>query len=472
MLGYGAWRPDVGGPGSGFAQVAEGVIPQAAASGLGYGPFPQLVAGNGAAALNADPKGVVSIQNPDGTWAVYAATDSAIQQLQSDLTWLDIETGRNVPDADDVSFALMGTKLLNTDTADGYKAYDIVAGGTNNAVSGAPAARFTFVIKNVAFALATAAAPRKWANCDIGDYSRWVGGIANGGTLEDGGGLIGGADLRNGFGVMFQESAIRGITFGAGVSTFAISKVSDGIGCAAARTIAAFDGKVAWWSEAGCWMMAAGGEPVAVGAEKINRWAEANIGRQNFSSMQGAVDPLRKLFLWRADSARIIALNYLNGEFTVLPVSTAALARIATPAISIDNLTGTIDALDGTIDGLSGSASPQLGGLNLSRKFAQFTGSNMAATLESTAINNPVTGLVNWATPIDDCAGGTLQVGVSARLDADLDWKTAQAKVADGSTPQRARGHNIAFRRNIPAGEDWTYVNGVDHLRQASGGKR
>ena len=69
MLYYGAWRPDVGGPASGYARVADGVLPQKVAGGaIGYGPVPQLVTQTGAAALSGAPRGVISLQIPGGAW--------------------------------------------------------------------------------------------------------------------------------------------------------------------------------------------------------------------------------------------------------------------------------------------------------------------------------------------------------------------------------------------------------------------
>lgn len=472
QFSFGPWRPDVMGPNSNFMRVAEGAIPKFEAEGFGYGCFPQMVAATGAAALADTPRGIISVQAPDGSWAVYVATDAQIYKMQSDFTFASIEAGRNVPDNKDVSFALIGTKLLNTDTVDGFKAYDIVAGGANGAVSGAPSAEFVFVMKNVVFALGTTSAPRSFANSDIGNHAKWTGGAANRGTLEDGGALIGGADLKNGFGVMFQESAIRGITFGNSVSAYRVDKVSDGLGCVAARTIIPWDGRVAWWDTTGPYMMLGGGAPQPIGAGKVSDWAASSIGRQNYRNLQGAVDPQRYLFLWRVDDSRLLAYHWLHEEWSVLPVTTTALARIATPTTSIDALTGTIDALAGTIDALGGSAAPQISGLNLSRKYATFTGANLAATLESGKYRNPLSQMIGWATPVDDSPDGTLQIGTSDRLDDDLEWESGEAKIEGGQTPQRARGHTIGFRRNIPAASDWSFCNGVDEVVTSQGGTR
>lgn len=466
---FGDWEPDNPTTNSGVLNVAEGAIRQVG----GWGPFPQLVQADGAAALSADPRGVVSVQRPDNSWAVYGATATTIEELSSTFTWNTIESGRTVTTGDDVSMLLFGKYLINTDTTDGLKAYDVVAGGTNNAVSGAPSARALMSINNVLFGLGTATNPRRFQSSDIGNHTKWSGGAADGKTLEDGGALVGGADLKNGVGVMFQDKAIRGVQFGAGAATYSISKVSDGLGCVGFRTIVPWDGMVFWWSEDGPFMLQAGTAPIAIGAEKINRWAADSIGRQNFKNLQGAIDPQRKLVLWRIDGSRILAFSWLaGGKFTILPATTTAVVRIANPAVSIDSLSGTIDGLAPTIDGLGGGSSPQIGGLNLSRKYSTFSGSSMAVTLEQRVINGGATGLIDRVTPIDDAASGTIQVGVSDRLDASLTWKQGAAKVGSGSAALRARGLNMAFRRNVDAGDAWTYINGVDYARIPGGGRR
>lgn len=465
---FGPWTPDR----DGATKIIEGAVPQSASVGMGYGPFPQLMAADGAEALPADPRGVISLEKASGSWAVFAATATTIEMLASDYSWTEIENSRTVTAGDDVSFARFGKFLINTDTTSGMKAYDVDAGGSNSAVTGAPSARFVFQSNNMLFALGTSASPRRMANSDIGNHTKWSGGAADGKTLEDGGKLVGGADLKNGLAVIFQESAIRGVQFGAGASTYSLVKIADGRGCVGARTLVGFDGRAFWWDTDGPWMLMPGAAPVPIGAEKINRWAEESIGRQNYANLQAAVDPVRNLVLWRIDGSRILAFNWLLGEFSIIPAATAALARLATPAVSIDNLTGTIDSLTGTIDSLGGGSAPKLGALNSARKFALFDGQNMAATLETGRQINPVTGLVGWATPLDDCATGTLQIGVADTASDPLVWKSGAAKVSAGRVPLRARGMNAAFRRNIPAGADWTYANGVDNIAVHAGGPK
>jgi hypothetical protein len=272
--------------------------------------------------------------------------------------------------------------------------------------------------------------------------------------------------------VLFQERKIRSVTFGVGASNYALDIIAPDRGCVAERTVAAVDGTVFWWDVDGPWQVSAGSAPIPIGLDKINDWAASNIGRLNFKNLVASIDPSRNLVMWRLSATSLLAYDWRHPDFSILPASTTTLSRIAIPAASINSLAGTIDGLTGSIDGLGGGSAPVLGGLNLSRKFSTFSGANMAINIEGRLTNNPVTALVGWATPMDDFAAGTLQVGVSDRLDGSLTFKSGQTKVSAGRVPLRARGMNIAFRRSIPAGTSGTYVNGIDHIQTASGGPK
>ena len=465
---FGPFEPDNKTVNAAIAETAEGVVPVPG----GYGPFPQLVAASGAEALSAEPRGVVSIQKASGSWVVYGATGTTIEVMDGSYQWSDVETGRTVTTGDDVSFARSGTKLINTDTTSGMKAWDVESGGTNTAITGAISARAVCVINNVLFGLGTSANPRRMANSDIGNYAKWSGGAADGKTMDDGGGFVGGRELTQRSGILFQDRKIRSVTFGVGASNYALDTVVDGRGCVAERTIVGLDGMVAWWDGDGPWLLTAGSAPVSIGVDKINEWAKNSIGRLNFKNLIGTVDPSRNLIMWRIDSSRILACDVRRRAFSIIPASTSTLAQIAIPATSVNSLTGSINALSGSIDSLGGGSAPVLGGLNLSRKFATFSGANMAITLEGRRIVSPSTGLISRATPVDDFALGTVQIGVANTLDSDLTFKAGVTKSSSGRVSLRARGMNVAFRRNVPAGGTGTYVNGIDFIQSAAGGPK
>ncbi len=460
---WGAWRPDVGGPDKGSCETAQGVVPQAAGTGVGYGPFPQLITATGAEALSGPPRGAIALQKFGGDWAVFAATATTIEALDGSFQWSDIETGRNVTASDDVSFLHYGSYLLNTDTTSGFKAYNVETPGTNDAVSGAPTARALAACQNVVFALDCNGNNRRMQSSRQGDFTAWQGGGADGKTFEDGGALIGARDLQNGAMIVTQENAIRLVTFGVGPTLYGISKIADQRGCVADRTLVTFDGSAFWWDTDGPWQFSMGQKPIPIGAEKVNRWFENNIGPSNYQNLQGTVDPARSLVIWRVDSTYSVAYNWLIKEWSTIPMQTSTLTRLATPAVAIDSVAETIDSVALAINARfwQGGATG-LGALDASYKFATFSGTPMAALLETCKLSADSEPLISWCKPISDASGSTLSVGTAPSLSGNVTFPAGVAKRSDGWTQQRVRGRVLAFRESIPAGQAWSFANGVD----------
>lgn len=470
---YGPWRPDVGGPNSGYATTADGVLPQAASDGIGYGPMSSLVTAMGAEALSGAPRGVISAQKVDGSYAVIAATGTKLELMDGSYQWSDLETGRTVTTGDDVSFCYFGKYVLNSDTTDGFKAYDVEAGGANSAVSGAPAARSLFSCNNVVFALGTSASPRRMQSSAIGDHTNWTTQGADGKTFEDGGALVGGRDLKNGAAVIFQDSAMRLLQFGGGAALYTISKIADGRGAVSDRSIVAFDGMVFYVATDGIYKYTLGGGNEPIGAEKVNRWLADTIAASEYQNISGAVDPFEKVVWFRVTSSLLLGYDWQLNEFFTAQVSTSALTRIATPGVSIDSLSGTIDAQDYTLDSrfLQGGGL-LFGALDSSYKFATFSGTSLQATLQTCDLVLPQSAMANWCTPNSDAPNSTVALGVSDSRSTALSWKAAAGKTSNGRVGLRGRGKVMAFKEVIPAGEDWLFANGVEDVELSLGGVR
>lgn len=470
---WGPFRPDVAGVNTAFASVADNVLPQVAGQGVGYGPLPSLSTANGAAALSAAPRGIIAAQKADGSYAIIAATATTIQLMASDYTWSNIETGRTVTTGDDVAFAQFGKYVLNTDTTSGFKAYDVEAGGANSAVSGAPAARALMVCNNVVFALNISGSPRRMQSSAIGDHTNWTTQGADGKTFEDGGALIGGRDLKNGAGLIFQETAMRLVQFGQGAALYSIQKVADGRGAVSDRSIVAFDGMCFYLATDGFYKFTAGEGNVPIGAEKVNRWLATQIQASDYDQVIGAVDPYNKVVWWRISSTLLLGYDWQLDEFFTATQSTSTLTRIATPGVSIDALTSTIDSVSEAIDSRVFAGGALLfGALDASYKFATFSGGAAQATLQSAIYATPSLALVNWAMPNSDAPNSTLSLGVSENRTTSLVWKTPAARVSSGRVPLRGRGRVLAVKEVIPASEVWTYSSGVDAIEFVTGGIR
>lgn len=493
ILLWNRFRPDVGGPNTGFSPVADSVIPQSAGVGqygnqlIGYGPFPSLAVPMTATPLSDAPRGSISLTLDDGTYEVFFATASTIEQLGSSFTFSSIDTGRSVTSGDDVSFAHFGSFLLNTDTTDGFKAYNVQTPAGNNAVVTAPSSpRSMFICNNVVFLLDVNGNNKEWANSAIGDHTEWVLDGANGGVFADGEALVCGVDLKNGNGLIFQQRAMRLIQFGnaATPALFSIVKAADGRGSVGERSVVSFDGMVFFLDTDGFYKFDLSSGNTPIGAEKVNRWFFSQIDTSKLATVQASVDPTRKIVCWAFFSIgnssttvrdRLLGYDWQLDEWFTATVNTSAITRIATPGYVLDNMDG-FGTLDSMIqipldDRFWQGGAPVFAGLDGSFNFGTFSGPSLAATLQSTTANNPFSALENEITPISDNANSKIAVGVQDKLSDPITWKTAQSRTRAGRVKLRGHGLNITFQETHAAGDNWTYSNGVDYPEQEQGGK-
>lgn len=481
------FAPDAGETTPGVLLQAEGVQPLAS----GYGPAKDLFTPASAVALPDDPRGVISMRQADGTNSVFGFTVSDIYQLDSTFDWgAAIGTGFACTAGDDWSAAQFGTKLLCTNTTDGLKQYDIETPAGFSAIADAGDPREIFICSNTVVALdclnnAGSRDNRLIRTSAIGNQNEWKKTGADYQPLEDGGAIVGGFDLKNNTGLIFQDAAMRMIQFGSGgAGQFSLVKVADGRGSVGRRSIVGLDGIIYWLSTDGFKRFSLGGGIEHIGAGRVDRWFFDRVAQTDLSSVDGAIDPFNKLVVWRYRSLSVtsetifddlIGYSWQFDKWFHWSVQTASLSRIATPGYNLDAMDdfGALDAISIALDDrFWQGGQPVFAALDADLKFATFSGAALAATLETGFVNSPVTGLIGWATGIDDASGGTLELGVKDALDDTATWKTGASKVSAGRFPLRGRGMNIGFRRNIPAGATWAYAKGVNHVKAASGGPK
>lgn len=482
---FGPLAPDQGELTPGAMMQADGVQPLAE----GYGPFPGLTVTSGATALSGAPRGLISYQTADGTWAVAGFTASTVELKATDDTWSSIDTGLSCTAGDDWCALRFGTKLLYTNTTQGLRAYDVESGGAASAVSAAQAPRWIFECGNILFALDCLDKNGSRNNKLIrtsafSDHTNWSTKGADYQPLESGGALIWGGKINDTRAFVLQQRAGRLIEVGGnGNVLWGTQSIFEEFGSVGAKSVVAFDGRVFWLATDGFRMYGPEGY-MQIGAGRIDQWFLNRVDQSDLSLVQGCIDPFRKNVLWRwkrtggasdINFEDIIGYNWQFKRWFTLTVQTSYLGYTSDPAPTWDALAASVtwDTYDYAWDSrfLQGGE-PVFGALNGSYKYGSFAGSNMAATLEGAVTANRVSGIVNWATPMDDSPDGTLELGVKAALDDSTTWKTGVAKETSGRCGTRGRGKVIAFRRNITAASTWTYAKGVDYVEANTGGPR
>lgn len=490
---YGPLAPDQGASALAICLVAEGVIPRPE----GYGPAPTLVTPGGADALPDDPRGAITCIKRDGATAVFFLTETTLYLLENDYTWTEIANTFSCTGGDDWSCEQFGDKLLFTNTTDGLQAYDIEAGGAVSYISAAGDPREIFICANMVFGLdckdnSGTRDNRLIRNSDFNDHTKWSGGAADTQPLEGGGELVCGFALKNNAAVIIQAHALRLLQFGnaGGSALYSLQEVSNWRGSASKKATVSFDGAVYGLSTDGFFRFSLerGLEFIGHGYVDdafINTW----VVLSRLKEVQGAIDPSRKIVVWRypsdSDASSTVFENiigfawaYENPRWFTWLADTSYLSRLATSGYTLTTWESAFTDLAGSPNIGIGDRFWQGGGqflaaLGADLKIAGFSGTNQAARVRTSAQNSPVTGLIQWATGIDD-APGTLTLGVTQSLAEQMTFDPAKAasKVSAGRFPLRGRGLNIAFERSVPAGETWTELKGIDHIKASTGGPK
>lgn len=483
---YGPWTPDAQETAPGILMVCDGATPLVE----GYGPTPSLTAALTATALPAAPHGLISMFQRDGTNVVYAFTETNAYNLDNTYAWISVGSGFSLTAGDDWSLAQFGNKLLATNTTQGLMQYDIETPTVFTAIDEAGDPREIFICANTVVAMdclddAGNRDNRLIRTSVVGNQTDFQGAGADYQQLEDGGRLVGGIDLKNNAGVIFQENAMRLIQFGAtSTGAFALQKISDGRGSVGRRSIVGLDGVIYWLSTDGFKSFSLTGGIQHIGAGQVDDWFLSRVDVANLPSVQASLDPANKLVIFRFPSLEnvtpdvsdgIIGYSWQFGRWFTWPEMTAYLGRIATPGYTLDGMDsfGPLDGIDIPLDSrFWQGGQPVFAALDENFKYATFTGANYDAIFETGVTNNPTTGTISRVTPIDDASGGTLSVGVKRQLSDALVFKQGTPKTLAGYVNTRATGANVAFRRNIPSTTVWNYAKGVDNIQGGGSAQR
>lgn len=485
---FGPLAPDRGAGTPGICLVANNVIPKA----QGFGPRQQLVTAMTATALPSAPRGMITCLLRNGSTKVFGLTDTTLYQMSASFVWSSVATGYACTAGDDWSCAQFGDWLLYTNTTDGLWAFNIETNAAPTYIAAAGDPREIEIIANMVFAAdcrddAGARNNRLIRNSDFNDHTDWNGGAADQQPLETGGELRGLYNLRNGAAIVLQANAMRLLQFGnaGGGALYSLQEISFERGIVGRKSCVAFDGVLYGLSGDGFFRFTLGTGIETIGSQLIDEAFLARVPASDMPKVQGAIDPARKIVLWRypsdSDPSGTVT-NDLYGYRWDTPQNpwftwsepVAYLSRIATAGFTLEDLDafGTVDSITIPWDDRFWQGGQKVfAALDPDLKFATFSGPNAVATIRSSTGNAPVTALIGWATPIDDCASASLSLGTADQLSDPIAWADPAAKVSAGRVPLRGRGMNIAFEWEAPASAAWTYVYGVDHIA-ASAGRR
>lgn len=474
------FRPDRSVFGSNSSQNVVNALPVAD----GWGPMPGLT--EISAALGSECRGAIYIRDSGGSYTIIAGTATGLYKLNTtDYTWTDISgtsAPYTLPTVDSWSFTVFGQYLIAHNISDVAQVYDITAGGVFADLAGSPPkAKYSWVSGDflVFGYLEGTNGEKKVRWCGVNDIEAWT--LYQKGAdeqeLPEGGEVMGGFGEQGGFYVI-NRSAIHFFAFAPSSGyTFTRTLINANNGAVSARSIVSIgSGKFFFLSEDGFF---SGPQRQPIGAERVDRFLLSEIDMSYLGDVQGASDPFEKIIWWRYRKAdgtyRRLGYDWQLDRWCRMDAEVGELVALTTPGVTWDGLAtlyATIDDIDVPFDSrLFLGGRPTMATFTSANKLAFFTGANLAATIETAAIQpaGMTRSFLNGLRVMTDATGVSV-------TDTVYDYHGATGTESASSTvnraglfPMRSDGRLHKITVTIPAGTDWSIASGVDANFQASG---
>jgi hypothetical protein len=484
-----AWRPDAFSLGTGFASDVSGVLP---ATG-GWGPWGALEALS--AALGAACRGAFIGRTSAGAATIFAGTATGLYRYASASSWTDVS--RTVGGAyavgtnDSWVFDQFGDVVIAVNGFDAPQYYNLTSSTDFDALAGSPpsAARGVKVVGDHVwlYNFTTALGPSgivPTGNSQINwsgfrDYDYWtIGEKSCDFATFPSGGFVQNVTTQLA-GLVFLERAIWRYVKSP-VTIFDFAPVMEEQGTPSPHSIVQHEGDAYFYGTDGFCAVGASGVR-QIGNEWVNDWFLDNVNQTRFKTIIGALDPVKMRAYWIYPDSSNSSSYARNGMicFDMLdqerPWSKAAIEAEfilpgATPGATLDDLNTLYSTLSGVPFPIGSDAwlggAPRFAAFDSAHKFATFTGNGVEATVQ-TGDFMPIPGrrfYVNGFRLVGDATAATGRVAVKERPQDTRTWKSSAGLTAQGLIPARASGKILTVEATIPAGEEWSFLSGIDFM--------
>src|SRR6266516_4718880 len=475
LLPFGEYRPDVADYEGAHTKNILNVLPR----GDGYGPMPDISALT--QALAATCRGAFVARLTDGTVNIFAGTSTKLYKLSNtDYSWTDVSSGGGTYSAlnatDQWAFAQFGSLVFATQA---NAALQVFTTGSSTAFTGAsgspPQARYVAVVGRFLVLSGLNSTPFRIQWSGLNDTTQWTSGVnlSDYQDFPDGGfvrGVAGGE-----FGTVFQDSAIRRMTFLPGsVNPFQIDRIAQDDGIYAPLSLTKTGDKIFFCSPQGFKVITGTGAISPIGRERIDRTFFADLDISQPQLFLGCADPNSTRVFWAYKSVNAgqvlfdkgLCYDWLLDRWTPLTWSGEYITNLVQPGITVealDSVSGSIDAMTLTLDSYSTATIPQISIFNSSHKGCLFNGAAKEATLETSEHGAaPQRIWVRGFRPITDATGYYGLLSYRDLQSSTVSTTTEIAASAIGNIDVLKSTRYARGRIRIPAGTSWTFAVGVE----------
>lgn len=349
LLPFGEYKPDI----SDYEGIASQAITNVVPRGDGYGPFQDHLAFT--RTLPAACRGFFTAHKSDGSIITFAGTSTKLYQLNNtDFSWTDVSRGPGgtytaLSGTAQWTFAQFGNLVFATQANDVLQVFNL-NGGTAfaNETGTPPQAAYVVVVGQFLVLLGLQSLPFRMVWCGIGDPTNWTAGVnqADFQDFTDGGITMGAAGGE--YGVIFQATVIRQMTYAPGSSyIFQITRICEDQGLLAPYALVKAASKIMFLSGQGFQMLTPGATPQPIGKERVDRSFFSDWDASNPQLLIGANDPnaSRVYFGYKSTAGStglldtVLCYDYVINRWSVLHgLSQQYIATAAKSGLTLEGL--------------------------------------------------------------------------------------------------------------------------------------
>lgn len=479
VLPVGQYRPDIADYGGDSSKNIWNALPQ----GDGYGPFPDYSAFSGALANTC--RGAFYALGSDGTVSIFSGTSTRLYKMSNtDFTWSDVSSGGSaytaLPSSGQWKFAQFGLSVIAVQANVAPQIYTIGSSTEFTALAGSPPqASYVDVVGRFLVLSGLTSNPYRvqWSGLNsINAADSWTSGV-NSSDYQDfpDGGIVRGV-AGGEYGYIFQDGAIRRMTFAPGSSyVFQIDRVAQDYGLYGPNSIVRLGDQILFFTAKGFKRIQPGGSPDSIGRERVDRTFFADLDKGNLQSFMGAADPRSNRAFWAYKSTngaaglfdKIIGYDVTLDRWFIIRVSGEYLLGMSQTGLTLENLDSistSIDALTSSLDSYATSIIPEIAQFNSAHKLGFFRGNNLEATLETSEQHGDGQRLrIRGFRPVTDASSfygsctmrDTLSDEATDSNEAAVNTRTWKVDLNKSTRYSR-------MRLRIPAASSWSFVSGCE----------
>lgn len=481
LIPFAEFRPDMPALGQ-WAREALNVVPAEES----YRPLNALSGVSNA--LTARAQGAAWFRGTGGAVKMFAG-DATKLYLLSSATWSDVSQAATTyaPGTDGTwRFAQFGSLAIAVNGVDDPQKFDLAAGTAWADLGGSPpVGTFITTVGDFVVMGKIGSTPQRVQWSGFNNAESWAASAATQADSQDlptGGnvtGLVGGE-----YGVVFSETTVRRMSYEGPPTVFRFDVIANDIGCSVPNSVAGFIDRAFFLHKSGFYMVVAGQQIVPIGRGKVDRTFWGEFDEVNLHRCSAAIDPVRGLYVFAYPASgssgtpnRLLIYNWSTQRWTRAVMDCEIVFNgVSQQSYTLEQLDtfGTLETLPYSLDSSfwSGAVSLLLFGFDTAHKSGSFSGTTLAATVETGEFNSGKgnRSIIRACRPLID--GGSPMVAIGAR-------ETQQTAVAYGAStgitpaglaPLYSSGRYFRVRATMAAGEVWNNAQGIDDLDIRPGG--